>query len=129
MHAAISQSTASQPTASQSTAPQPTAPLPATRTWNVTTLCLILCGIASAVICGAASRSALAAEPATETERAAESVARPPADDNDLRRWLENMVWHHRFNVEEITAATGLATAEITAAEARFEIRPDNRPA
>jgi hypothetical protein len=92
-------------------------------------LCLILCGVASAALCGAASRSAVAAEPATETARAAESVARPPVDDNDLRRWLENMVWQHRFSVEEITAATGLAPAEITAAEARFNIRPDNRPA
>jgi hypothetical protein len=93
------------------------------------TLCLILSGVASAAIFGAGARSALAAEPATETERAAESVARPPADDNDLRRWLENMVWHHRFGVEEITAAMGLAPAEIAAAQTRFDIRPDNRPA
>lgn len=92
-------------------------------------MCLILCGIASAALCDAGSRLAWAAEPATETERAAESVARRPVDDNDLRRWLENMVWHHRFGIEEITAATGVAPAEITAAQTRFDIRPDNRPA
>jgi hypothetical protein len=53
---------------------------------------------------------------------------RPPRDEADLRYWLENMVWHHRYSTEEIAAATGLAVDEIAAALAKFDIRPDNRP-
>jgi hypothetical protein len=53
---------------------------------------------------------------------------RAPANDADLRFWLSNMVWHHRFAVEEIHAATGLTPAEITAAIKRCEITPDGKP-
>jgi hypothetical protein len=55
--------------------------------------------------------------------------ARRPANDTELRFWLRNMVWHHRFSTGEITAATGLAADEIAAALARFDIRETNRPA
>jgi hypothetical protein len=54
--------------------------------------------------------------------------ARPPKSDADLRYWLENMVWHHRFTTDEIGAATGLNASEIAAALKQFDIRPDNRP-
>jgi predicted amidohydrolase len=40
---------------------------------------------------------------------------RPPRDEADLRFWLENMTLH-RFNPEEISAATGLAPHDVTAA-------------
>jgi hypothetical protein len=53
---------------------------------------------------------------------------RPPANDIELRAWLENMVWHHRFNHAEISAATGLTPAEITAALERFNVGDQNRP-
>jgi hypothetical protein len=53
---------------------------------------------------------------------------RRPDNDAELRYWLENMVWYHRFTNEEITAATGLGNSEIIAAMKTFEIRPDNRP-
>ncbi len=56
------------------------------------------------------------------------SNARRPSDDVALRRWLENMVWFHRFSDEEITAAIGLTTDEIAAAKSRWKIRPDNAP-
>jgi hypothetical protein len=39
-----------------------------------------------------------------------------------LRFWLENMIWHHGFSQEEISAATGLSTAQIDAARMRFKI-------
>src|SRR5687767_14740380 len=58
---------------------------------------------------------------------AAENYRRPK-DDADLRRWLENMVWHHQFTHEETKAATGLSESEIEAAIRRFEITPDRRP-
>ncbi len=61
---------------------------------------------------------------------AAESGAnfRLPKNDADLRAWLENMVWHHRFTPEEVSAATGLDTNRVWAALKRFEILPANRP-
>ncbi|MBM3968246.1 MAG: hypothetical protein FJ302_00065 [Planctomycetes bacterium] len=57
------------------------------------------------------------------------SNARKPKADSELRYWLENMIWQHRFSSEEITAATGLAAEEINAARKKFNIRDDNRPA
>jgi hypothetical protein len=55
--------------------------------------------------------------------------ARPPKDDADLRFWLENMVWHHRFTMDEIRVATGLTAGEIEAAQTRFGITQNTRPA
>lgn len=57
------------------------------------------------------------------------SNARRPADDASLKRWLENMVWHHQFSDEEVAAATGLTAEEIAAAKSRWNITPDNVPA
>jgi hypothetical protein len=54
--------------------------------------------------------------------------SRRPKNDADLRFWLENMVWYHRFSVSEITDATGLSHDEIIAALVRFEIGTNNRP-
>jgi peptidoglycan/xylan/chitin deacetylase (PgdA/CDA1 family) len=53
---------------------------------------------------------------------------RRPRDDFDLRAWLENMAWHHRYSVPEIEAATGLTPEEIAAAVARWDIREGTRP-
>ena len=36
---------------------------------------------------------------------------RPPQGDTDLRFWLENMVVHHGFSGDEVSAATGLDSA------------------
>jgi len=52
---------------------------------------------------------------------------RRPANDDELRYWLKNMVWYHRFTNAEITAATGLTNEEILTAKDKFNIRPDNR--
>ena len=53
---------------------------------------------------------------------------RKPANDGELRYWLENMVVHHRYTAEEVTKATEMTAKEIEAAEKRFGIRPKNRP-
>ena len=53
---------------------------------------------------------------------------RRPGSDKELRYWLENMVWFHRFTNEEIRAATGLTNEEVVAALKKFDIRPDNQP-
>jgi hypothetical protein len=52
---------------------------------------------------------------------------RRPSGDADLKYWLENMVWHHRFTREEITSATGLKPEEIDRALRRFRITPETR--
>jgi len=59
--------------------------------------------------------------------------ARPPRNDEELRFWLENMFWHHRFTPEEASAATGLSNEQIDDARKRLGIgsRPstlDDRP-
>lgn len=56
------------------------------------------------------------------------SNARRPKGDAELRYWLENMIWQHRFATDDITAATGLTAEEIRDARAKFDIRDDNRP-
>src|SRR2546422_886751 len=56
------------------------------------------------------------------------SNARRPKDETELRYWLENMIWQHRFSTAEVVMATGLSAAEVTAAQTKFDIRDDNRP-
>jgi peptidoglycan/xylan/chitin deacetylase (PgdA/CDA1 family) len=56
---------------------------------------------------------------------------RTPADDDDLRYWLDNMVSYHRFTTAEVRAATGLSAESVRSALERFEIRvepPPERP-
>jgi hypothetical protein len=59
---------------------------------------------------------------------AADENARAPKSDDDLRYWLGNMVWHHRYSTDEIATATGLAKPEIESALKRFDIRRDTKP-
>lgn len=54
--------------------------------------------------------------------------SRAATDDEELRQWLENMVWHHRFDDEEISRATGLSRSEIAATLKRFAINLENSP-
>lgn len=54
--------------------------------------------------------------------------ARRPKSDEELRFWLENMFWHHRFHLDEIQSATGMSEGEIQDALARFGITHENRP-
>lgn len=59
---------------------------------------------------------------------AQEVEPRKPASDAELRFWLENMAWHHRYSRAEMATATGLAEKDVTAALARFDIHDDTRP-
>jgi hypothetical protein len=54
--------------------------------------------------------------------------ARRCASDEELKHWLENMVWYHCFSTGEMQAAMGLSEQEIAAAQKKFDIRPRNRP-
>ena len=56
------------------------------------------------------------------------SNARRPANEADLRYWLENMVWYHRFSPEEVRQATGLSVEEVSEAMKRWNIGPETRP-
>lgn len=88
----------------------------------------------------ARSREVLPGEAIAEYERAlseyeaitaqpeAHDNARRPEGDKELRFWLENMIWHHRFSSAEVRAATGLSDDAITAAIERFGITADKRP-
>jgi hypothetical protein len=58
----------------------------------------------------------------------ADSSARKPATETELRGWLENMIWHHNFSVDEIRAATGLSSNEIADAVKRFGITQESKP-
>ena len=52
---------------------------------------------------------------------------RPPKNDQDLRYWLEVMVWYHTMSDEEIAAATGLSLADLQRERAPWDIQPQNR--
>jgi hypothetical protein len=65
---------------------------------------------------------------AIECRPADAAAARPATSDADLKRWLQNMAWHHRYSREEMSAVTGLAAPEIEHALARFGISDDARP-
>lgn len=80
----------------------------------------ILASVMAIAACGDSS-AARAAETTT-------SDARSPADDDELRYWLGNMVWHHRFEPSEIEAAIGLGGEALARELKRLDIRPDNKP-
>lgn len=81
----------------------------------------MVAGFLGAILAGAGSEPS----PALNTDYAA---ARRPAGDGELKHWLKNMVWHHRFTTAEISAATGLTEQQIVVGQERFDIRWDNRP-
>jgi len=54
--------------------------------------------------------------------------ARRPQNIGEAKYWLENMIWHHRFTMQEVRAATGLSEPQIVAGQEEFGIRTGNRP-
>jgi hypothetical protein len=70
----------------------------------------------------------LAATACSSTAAAGPGNFRRPATEVELRYWLENMVWYHRFSIAEITEATGLEEPDIDVALKRFDIRPETKP-
>ncbi len=88
---------------------------------SLNTLAAIGCLAAAlfAMLLGAGAATAKEPEPTNH---------RKPKDDDELRYWLGNMIWHHRFTTEEVAGATGLTADEVTAAAKRFDITAKNRP-
>ncbi|MCA9126142.1 MAG: CehA/McbA family metallohydrolase [Planctomycetales bacterium] len=54
---------------------------------------------------------------------------REVANEQELRGWLENMVWYHNYSAAEIAAVTGIAEEQIPRRLAEFGITAANRPA
>jgi hypothetical protein len=48
--------------------------------------------------------------------------ARKPADDAEMRYWLENMVIDHGYSIDEVCTATGMGTEEVATALKNFGI-------
>lgn len=53
---------------------------------------------------------------------------RPPQRAEDLKFWLENMIWYHSYSIDEIERATGLPPAKIIEAQRVYDIYPETRP-
>lgn len=53
---------------------------------------------------------------------------RRPADEAELRDWLENMIVYHQFSPAEVSAATGLTLAEVAQAISTFDLAPGTAP-
>lgn len=92
----------------------------------VRALCTFLLAGLAACLCITAARTPTACDEPLEPSALADP--RRPSSDEDLRYWLQNMVWYHRFSLEEISAATGMTAEEVAAALDRLEIRPEGRP-
>lgn len=56
-------------------------------------------------------------------------AGRRPATDEQLRFWLDNMLVHHRFTIDEAAAATSMQADDITAAAKRLGVDARQRPA
>lgn len=54
--------------------------------------------------------------------------SRKPTNETDLRYWLENMIWHHRFTPAGVSEATGLTLDQVNAALKKLGITPANKP-
>ena len=54
---------------------------------------------------------------------------RAVSDTAALRAWLENMVWHHRYSIDEVSQVTGMAAEAVRSELTRFGITTDRRPA
>ena len=53
---------------------------------------------------------------------------RTPKDDDELRYWLQNMVWYHNFSTKEIEDATGLKSSVLKQKLERFKINAASTP-
>jgi hypothetical protein len=82
---------------------------------------LALAAWIAALVSSAATRAEVA-------QRPEESNFRKPKTESELRYWLRNMVWYHHFTTAEVSAATGLAAEEVTAALKKFDITPAGKP-
>jgi hypothetical protein len=86
-------------------------------------LAILGCLVCAPCVCGAVEPQPPATVPDDDLGN-----ARRPASDDELRRWLNNMVRHHRYSLDECRLATGLELPAIRAALERFHIDADSPP-
>lgn len=60
---------------------------------------------------------------------AADGQTRPAATDAELRAWLQNMMWHHRYSMAEMSQVTGLDEPQLQTRLKEFRISDETRPA
>lgn len=60
--------------------------------------------------------------------QAGDGQLRVPPNDAQLRAWLENMVWHHRYSMAEMEQVTGLDVTQLKTRLKEFQISDTNRP-
>lgn len=84
--------------------------------------CCLLAGLLAAFLAGVDCECSAALN-------ADDSGPRRPPSDDELKYWLQNMVWYHRFTTDEIRTATGLDAKTILAVQKESGIVPGNRPA
>lgn len=66
--------------------------------------------------------------PAIEAQEVASAQTRTSSTQTQLRHWLENMVWYHGYQREEILQVTGLQPASLEEALNRWNISPSTKP-
>lgn len=54
--------------------------------------------------------------------------ARPARNDAELKAWLQNMAWHHRYSMAEMAEVLGLKPDAVEAALKKFAISAATRP-
>ncbi|MEZ6063861.1 MAG: CehA/McbA family metallohydrolase [Planctomycetaceae bacterium] len=77
------------------------------------------------LICAAFFTAAKNASPAN----AADGQLRASESDDELKSWLQNMVWHHRYSADELKQVTGLSDEQLTVKLKQFDISDATRPA
>lgn len=53
---------------------------------------------------------------------------RPVASAEELRAWLQNMVWHHRYSIAEVSEVLGVSTEEVQRSLGEFGISAETKP-
>jgi hypothetical protein len=70
----------------------------------------------------------LTAISASAAPQQSDPQTRPATADSQLRAWLQNMLWHHRYSTAEICQVTGLDPAELQQKLNEFGISSSSRP-
>lgn len=64
----------------------------------------------------------------TELLHAGDGQLRVSKNETELRAWLENMVWHHGYSMDEIQQVTGLDESQLQTRLEEFKISEKTRP-
>ena len=74
------------------------------------------------------SNARVTEKPAAKTNADTNGQTRVCSHDDQLKQWLQNMIWYHRFESREASEVTGLSEAELSDKLKQFGIHRRNRP-